>query len=64
MLARLQLIWSCSLKRVGMALRNCSQTPAVFQSCRRRQQVMPLPYPRDWGLFPWKACVQHERGAV
>ena len=49
MLARLQSIWSCSRKRISMAWCNCSQTPAVFQSRRRRQQVMPLPYPRDWG---------------
>ena len=49
MLARLQSIWSCSRKRVSMAWCNCSQTPAAFQSRRRRQQVMPLPYPSDWG---------------
>nr|MBS3719750.1 hypothetical protein [Delftia sp. PE138] len=49
MLARLQSIWSCSRKRVNMAWCSCSQTPAAFQSRRRRQQVMPLPYPRDWG---------------
>ena len=49
MLPRLQSIWSCSRKRVSMAWCNCSQTPATFQSRRRRQHVMPLPYPRDWG---------------
>src|SRR5258708_14058627 len=49
MLARLQSIWSCSRKRVSIAWCNCSQTPAAFQSRRRRQQVMPLRYPRDWG---------------
>src|SRR2546427_3395886 len=43
MLARLQSIWSCSRKRVSMAWCSCSQTPAAFQSRRRRQQVMPLP---------------------
>lgn len=49
MLARLQSIWLCSRKRISMAWCNCSQTPATFQSRRRRQQVMPLPYPRGWG---------------
>ena len=49
MLARLQSIWSCSRKRVSMACCSCSQAPAAFQLRRRRQQVMPLPYPRDWG---------------
>ena len=49
MLARLQSIWSCSRKRVSMAWCNCSQTPAAFQSRRRLQHVMTLPYPRDWG---------------
>lgn len=40
-------------------------TPAAFQSRRRRQQVMPLPYPRDWGeVFPWNACLQNEQDAV
>ena len=65
MLARLQSIWSCSRKRISMAWCNCSQTPATFQSRRRRQQVMPLPYPRGWGkVFPWDACLQHEQDAV
>jgi hypothetical protein len=61
MLARLQSIWSCSRKRVSMAWCNCSQTPAAFQSRRRRQQVMPLPFPRDWGR---SSHVQHEQAAV
>lgn len=49
MLARLQSIWSCSGKRVTMAWCNWSQIPVALQSRRRRQQVMPRPYPRDWG---------------
>ena len=49
MLTQLQSIWLCSRNRVSMAWCNRSQTPAAFQSRRRQQQVMPLPYPRDWG---------------
>ena len=65
MLPRLQSIWSCSRKRVSMAWCSCSQTPAAFQSRRRRQQVIPLPYPSDWGrVFPRDACLQHEQDAV
>jgi len=49
MLARPQSIWSCSRSRTSIARCNFCQTPLAFQSRKRRQQVMPLPYPRDWG---------------
>lgn len=49
MLARLQSIWSCSRRRTSMAWCSLSHTPAAFQSLSRRQQVMPLPQPRDCG---------------
>ena len=49
MLARLQSIWSCSRRRTNMAWCSFCQTPLALQSRSRRQQVMPLPYPRDCG---------------
>ena len=54
----------CLPKRVSMAWCSCCQTPAAFQLRRRRQQVMPLPYPKDWGSFPWDTCLQNEQDAA
>ncbi|GIV57687.1 MAG: hypothetical protein KatS3mg042_0600 [Rhodothermaceae bacterium] len=47
--ARLQSSWSASPRRSSRTSWSRCQTPASFQSRRRRQQVMPLPHPSSWG---------------
>ncbi len=49
MLTRSQSIWSCSRSRRSIAKYSRCHTPAVCQSCRRRQHVMPLPKPSSCG---------------
>jgi hypothetical protein len=47
--ARDQSIWSASPKRFRRVWCNLRQTPALCQSRRRRQQVIPEPQPISWG---------------
>ncbi|AEN72836.1 hypothetical protein Rhom172_2435 [Rhodothermus marinus SG0.5JP17-172] len=47
--ARLQSNWPPSPRRSSSTSWSRFQTPASFQSRRRRQQVMPLPQPSSWG---------------
>ena len=47
--ARDQSSCSAPCNRSSKTRWSCSQTPAVCQACRRRQQVMPLPQPISWG---------------
>src|ERR671935_195092 len=49
MLARLQSIWSASPKRLRRTCCRRAHTPACCQSCKRRQQVTPLPQPISSG---------------